>query len=112
MECPDCGRYSPPCPSTGYDADDLCPACRAADAERDPDGPPDEPEMIDPVDHSTQAILMGVEALRLSAASAPTLDEALRIYRRLAQVAEMVLTAQTETGDVLDRIVERRRLYA
>lgn len=31
MTCQVCGRYSAPCPFTGYDADDLCPECQAAD---------------------------------------------------------------------------------
>ena len=29
MECTGCGRYSPPDPETGYDADALCPDCQA-----------------------------------------------------------------------------------
>ena len=24
MTCPICGRWAPPCPETGYDADDPC----------------------------------------------------------------------------------------
>lgn len=27
MTCPNCGRWSPADPETGYDADDLCPDC-------------------------------------------------------------------------------------
>ena len=27
MICPACGRYAPPDPETGYDADDICPTC-------------------------------------------------------------------------------------
>lgn len=27
MECPACGRYAPPDPDTGYDADDICGEC-------------------------------------------------------------------------------------
>ncbi len=30
MDCQHCGRYSPPCPETGYDADTLCPSCAEA----------------------------------------------------------------------------------
>jgi len=27
MTCPGCGRYAPPDPTTGYDADEFCPEC-------------------------------------------------------------------------------------
>ncbi len=27
MTCPCCGRYCPPDPETGYDADEMCPDC-------------------------------------------------------------------------------------
>ena len=52
MTCTDCGRYAPPDPETGYDADEVCPDCLALrdvaeadayDAEMlTPEGPPDE----------------------------------------------------------------------
>lgn len=27
MTCPNCGRYEPPDPETGYDVDSWCPDC-------------------------------------------------------------------------------------
>lgn len=30
MECKFCGRYAPPDPETGYDADDCCPECASS----------------------------------------------------------------------------------
>lgn len=29
MTCPECQRWAPPDPETGYDADELCPDCTA-----------------------------------------------------------------------------------
>ena len=31
MICDICGRYSPPDPETGYDAEDQCPSCAEAE---------------------------------------------------------------------------------
>jgi len=33
MTCPHCGRYGPPDPETGYDADELCPDCKQEEAD-------------------------------------------------------------------------------
>lgn len=37
MECPRCGRWAPPDPETGYDADELCPECKDMFADEHPD---------------------------------------------------------------------------
>jgi hypothetical protein len=37
MECMTCGRVAPADRETGYDADDQCAACAAAEAMDDPD---------------------------------------------------------------------------
>lgn len=36
--CPICGRYAPPDPETGFDADTLCPTCQADGSTEDTDG--------------------------------------------------------------------------
>lgn len=48
MTCPVCGCFAPPCPETGYNADELCPSCKDVGwiettvgvivNEREPDG--------------------------------------------------------------------------
>src|SRR5712691_12100353 len=35
MTCEVCGKWAPPDPETGYDADTICPACQAAADEAD-----------------------------------------------------------------------------
>lgn len=35
MTCPDCGRWAPADRATGYDADEPCPTCVEAHADRD-----------------------------------------------------------------------------
>lgn len=34
MTCTNCGAYAPPDQASGYDADDLCPACAQAEETR------------------------------------------------------------------------------
>lgn len=39
--CPNCARWSPPDPETGYDVDELCPDCRG-DELGNTNGPEEE----------------------------------------------------------------------
>jgi len=72
MECPRCGRYAPPDPETGYDADDTCPTC-AADDDPDADEPMDQ-AYIDERD-----IMMACDSLAQAIAQADTVDRALEL---------------------------------
>lgn len=43
MNCPNCGCWSPPDRETGYDADELCPSCKAELPDQDEPGPDQKP---------------------------------------------------------------------
>lgn len=104
MTCTNCGRYAPPDPETGYDADDLCPDCRASEEDAVTD--PDDTETVDPVAMAEQSILMALEAIRLEVLTAKTVDRLLWITGRLRVLNSLAAEAEDECADTLDRQAE------
>ena len=37
MQCPYCGLWTPPCPMTGYDGDEICPSCQDLKEKEEPE---------------------------------------------------------------------------